>query len=65
MLLEDLGNKAKTIPYYAIYIPGREEPIHFGDQVITSSTVIEKIIESGAVSETQKKNADKTARAEK
>jgi hypothetical protein len=66
-LLEKLGNKAKTIPYYAIYIPGQAEPIHFGDQVITSNIVISKITNSGAVDvdDINLKNSEKTARAEK
>lgn len=27
--LVELGNTAKAIPYYAVYVPGKEEPIHF------------------------------------
>ena len=42
-LLVELGNTQTAIPYYAIFSPGLKEPIHFGGNVLTSSTVISEI----------------------
>jgi hypothetical protein len=42
-LLKDLGNSLAAIPYYAIYAPGLDQPIHFGGNVLTPGKVREEV----------------------
>jgi thiol:disulfide interchange protein len=48
-LLKELGNTATAIPYYAIYSPGWEEPVHFGGNVLTAGkvrTIVEEALQA-------------------
>lgn len=45
-LLEKLGNETKAIPCYAVYVPGREEPVFF-DGLISTETVRARLAEAG------------------
>ena len=45
-LLRKLGNSATAIPYYAIYSPGWDKPVHFGGTVLTGGRVKEIIDEA-------------------
>ncbi len=50
-LLKELGNTATAIPYYAIYAPGLDEPIHFGGNILTASQVkseVQKALDAAA-----------------
>lgn len=45
-LLLELGNNAKAIPCYAVYVPGREEPVFF-EGLISIETVRARLAEAG------------------
>jgi len=45
-MLVKLGNTSRAIPFYAVYVPGRDEPVLF-DGLITHSTVRAKLAEAG------------------
>ncbi len=52
-LLRKLGNSATAIPYYAIYSPGWDKPVHFGGTVLTGGRVKEIIDEAIKAAEQQ------------
>jgi hypothetical protein len=41
--LEEIGNRSKGIPYYAVFRPGTEEPLQFDGIFLTSQQMIDKI----------------------
>ena len=45
-LLKELGNTSTAIPYYAIFSPGLDEPIHFGGNVLTAGQVEDVVQEA-------------------
>ena len=45
-LLVELGNTPGALPYYAIFAPGLNEPIHFGGNVLTAGQVKEMVQEA-------------------
>ena len=42
-LLEELGNTGGGIPYYAIFVPGQDEPIHFDGIFCSADPILEKL----------------------
>ncbi len=42
-MLVELGNTAKAIPYYAVFLPNRSEPIHFDGVFFTPGQMLSKI----------------------
>lgn len=60
-LLVELGNLGKTLPFYAIYPADGRDPITFGQQPISQSTVLEKLKEAGPSGQLSK-NADTAMR---
>lgn len=58
-LLKDLGNSLAAIPYYAIYAPGLDKPIHFGGNVLTPGKVRDEV--QKALDAAAKFKADQTA----
>ena len=45
-LLSEFGNSAEGLPYYAIYIPGETEPIHFQEFYTGPRKFIKKVSEA-------------------
>ncbi len=45
-LLVELGNTPGALPYYAVFAPGLDKPIHFGGNVITAGQVQEQVQEA-------------------
>ena len=41
--LEEIGNRSKGIPYYAVFRPGVAEPLQFEGVFLSSAQMIEKI----------------------
>lgn|GEM_PF-1644156 len=39
-LLEELGNKGRGLPYYALFIPGQNEPKHFPGVFVSSGSFL-------------------------
>jgi hypothetical protein len=69
-LLRELGNTSTAIPYYAIFSPNLDKPIHFGGELLTTGRVrevIEEALGKGAPGEAQTSREPRThvAAAEK
>ncbi|MGI9519169.1 MAG: hypothetical protein ACR2NP_19110 [Pirellulaceae bacterium] len=45
-LLTELGNTPGALPYYAVFAPGLDTPIHFGGNVITAGQVQDQVQEA-------------------
>ena len=57
-LLKEMGNTLTAIPYYAVYSPGWEEPVHWGGDFLTAAKV-KRIIDEALAAAEKKKNADR------
>jgi thiol:disulfide interchange protein len=44
-VLRELGNKATAIPYYAVYAPGLQRPIHFGGVSVLTPTQVRDAVQ--------------------
>ena len=62
-VLIDLGNRGKTLPFYAIYPPDGSDPITFGGPV-TQSRILEELAKAGP-SRQLSKSADTAMRLPK
>lgn len=61
-LLKELGNSATAIPYYAIFSPGLDKPIHFGGNILTTGKVRE-VVQKGLDAGGDRKDAQRVASA--
>ncbi len=62
-LLKELGNTATAIPYYAIFSPGMNRPIHFGGTVLTAGRVeqeVQKALDAAASANANRVSANVT-----
>ncbi len=62
-LLRELGNTATAIPYYAVFSPGLEEPIHFGGNFLTATKVRQVVQEALDAAEASSVNKQGVAAA--
>ncbi len=44
-LLRELGNEARGLPYYALFIPGQDEPKHFPGVFVSSGSFLSTLNE--------------------
>ena len=59
-LLEELGNSATAIPYYALFRP-HQEPVHFNGVFLTPGSFLDRFAEEGVTFEESAVMASKQA----